>query len=37
MGIKYMHMRHIIHWDIKLENIMIKKERVKIGDFGCCV
>ena len=32
-----MHMWNIIHWDIKLENILIKWDIVKIGDFGCCV
>lgn len=34
-GIAFIHSKNICHRDIKLENIFIKDEKIKIGDFGC--
>jgi serine/threonine protein kinase len=33
-GIEYMHNNNIVHLDIKLENILLEKEVVKLIDFG---
>lgn len=34
-GLGYIHSRRIVHWDIKLDNILLDgKGKVKIGDFG---
>lgn len=35
-GIKHLHEKHIIHRDLKLQNIFIKNNELKIGDFGLC-
>lgn len=35
LGINYMHIKHVIHRDLKLENILIGNDnRIKIADFG---
>lgn len=36
LAIKYLHDNCVIHCDIKASNILLnKKQRIKIGDFGC--
>ena len=30
-----MHKEDIIHQDIKPENILVHKDSIKLGDFGC--
>lgn len=34
-GIRYLHSNHILHLDLKCDNIMITNNIVKIIDFGC--
>ncbi|XP_072573070.1 serine/threonine-protein kinase Nek11 isoform X3 [Paramormyrops kingsleyae] len=34
LGVHYMHQRKILHRDLKAKNIFLKKNIVKIGDFG---
>lgn len=34
IGIQYLHLNHIIHRDIKYENILICDDLIKISDFG---
>lgn len=34
-GIRYLHSNHILHLDLKCDNIMITNNVVKIIDFGC--
>ena len=31
-----MHSRWIYHWDLKLENILLKNGNIKICDLGWC-
>lgn len=33
---KEIHQKRIIHRDLKLPNILIHKDQVKIADFGFC-
>jgi len=34
-AIGYVHSRSVVHWDIKLDNILLDgKGNIKIGDFG---
>ncbi|PAV69583.1 hypothetical protein WR25_02085 [Diploscapter pachys] len=35
-GVNYMHRKRVAHRDLKLENLVLCKDRVKIGDFGFC-
>ena len=35
-GVNYMHRKGVAHRDLKLENLILCKGRVKIGDFGFC-
>lgn len=37
IGIQYLHQNHIIHRDIKYENILICDDLIKISDFGLSV
>lgn len=35
MGLEFLHMKNVIHMDLKPANILIcKNGRIKIGDFG---
>lgn len=34
LGIKYLHSNNIVHCDIKLDNILIYQNKIKLGDFG---
>ncbi|NXW31755.1 NEK11 kinase, partial [Phaetusa simplex] len=34
LGVNYMHERRILHRDLKAKNIFVKKNLLKIGDFG---
>ncbi|XP_060756610.1 serine/threonine-protein kinase Nek11 [Neoarius graeffei] len=34
LGVDYMHERRILHRDLKTKNVFLKKNIVKIGDFG---
>ncbi|KAI5092482.1 serine/threonine-protein kinase Nek11, partial [Silurus meridionalis] len=34
LGVDYMHQRRILHRDLKTKNVFLKKNAVKIGDFG---
>ncbi|NWR78007.1 NEK11 kinase, partial [Centropus unirufus] len=34
LGVNYMHERRILHRDLKAKNIFLKKNLLKIGDFG---
>lgn len=34
LAVNYIHERNVIHRDLKLENVMIDKDTVKLIDFG---
>ncbi|XP_072548612.1 serine/threonine-protein kinase Nek11 isoform X2 [Salminus brasiliensis] len=34
LGVSYMHQRRILHRDLKAKNVFLKRNNVKIGDFG---
>lgn len=36
LGIKYLHEKNIIHYDLKPQNIILHKGMIKILDFGLC-
>lgn len=37
LALSYLHDRSVIHWDVKLENILLRDNKVKIADFGWAV
>ena len=35
LGLQHIHSKNVVHWDIKLDNILLDKVgKIKIGDFG---
>lgn len=36
-GVKYLHLKDIIHWDLKPSNVLVWKGEVKICDFGLAI
>jgi serine/threonine protein kinase len=35
-AVKFLHSKNIIHRDLKPANILIKENKIKVGDFGIC-